>query len=40
MSIVSQVMASVLSMQQGWSEAEQPKFEGELTVGRLGLTAL
>lgn len=23
------VMASVLSMQQGWSETEQPKFEGE-----------
>lgn len=25
----SQVMASVLSMKEGWSEQEQPKFEGE-----------
>jgi ABC-type nitrate/sulfonate/bicarbonate transport system substrate-binding protein len=24
----SQVMASVLSLQQGWSESEQPKFKG------------
>ena len=24
----SQVMASVLSLQQGWSEADQPQFKG------------
>lgn len=30
-------MASVLSLQQGWSESEQPQFKGKLSISALQL---